>query len=455
LEKLTSELEDELRKIYIGQNIREEGVLQSVADRQKATLLLSKGLIQEKVWYNHHLYLTTAEGDRLAKRLLEDRMSSTINRYILESSISDLPKKVIQFVIRRYFSEGLTFPATKPEFNEIYDPWTNKIVSDKQVWTLCSEFVQALKNISLCVVTNYYVSTRGGKTREPYYVISPEVRKFLLLKFPDPDFLSKEERNMKIFEILIRVKNILEISNLEFIRQRLYELLNLHDVSENELASIVDSMSELGITSKYMGLLSPEKPFEINDLSRFDIYLDSQIVRPVIELLLEKRQQIQGLTITRTMPDIEQVEIKLGMLRYNERADFFLKLTDFEIQLRQLIKSKLKESWLTRLKNDLPSVVENWERKKTKEIRWGIDPDPDLLNYADLFDYIQIFRKYSRDFFCNHEERGDVESHLKDWYNFGRNPLMHSRNVNREKYHTTLTAIRFLQSWIERRYGDT
>ena len=451
LEELTSELEDELCEIYIGQNIREEGVLQSLVDKEKATRLLGKGLIKEKVWYNHRLYLTTAEGDRLARRRLKEIMSQTLRRYILESSTSEIPRKIILFVVRRFVSEELTFPAVEPEFNEIYDSWTGKLLSDERIWTLCEKFVSALKIIGLCVKTNYYVSTGGGKVREPYYVISPEVRTFLLHKFRDPDFSSEEERSMKIFEILIRIKNIIGIRNLDFIRQRIYELLNLHDISENELASIVDGMSKLGITSKYRGLLSGKGPFEINDSVRFSIYLDSKLVRPAIELLLGRRQRIDVLTITRTLPNIQQVEVKLGALRYKERADFFLKLTDFEIQLREFIKSKLGEGWLTAIRNDLPRVAENWERKKKKDKRWGIDPERGLLNYADFSDYIQIFRKYKRVFFGNDEERGDVESHLRDWYNFGRNPLMHSRTVNREKYYTTLTAIKFIQSWTERR----
>lgn len=282
-------------------------------------------------------------------------------------------------------------------------------------------------------------------------MISPEVQEFLEREFPGVDFSLEEEGNLRIFNVLVQMKNLVRGDNLEFIRERFYELLKQYAVSEDEAASVIDKMSELRITSKYKGLLSNEKPFEVHDLGRFSIYLDDRLVKPAVELLLGKRREMESLPVTRRLPNLEQVQEKLGMLSSEERMDFFLKVTEFEVQLRQFIKIKLKNRWENRIENDLPEIMKNWEDKKKKDERWGIDPEYDLLNYADLFDYIQIFEKYGRVFFSNDEERGDVESHLKDWYNFGRNPLMHARTVNEEKYHTTLSAMKFLGSWIQRK----
>jgi hypothetical protein len=305
--------------------------------------------------------------------------------------------------------------------------------------------------MNLCVQTHTYVSTRGGELRELQYVISPEIQEFLKRKFSDIDFSSEEERNLRIFDVLTRIKSFVRGDNLEFIREKFYELLEQHTVSENEVASVIDKMSELNITSKYRGILSDKKPFELYDPGRFSIYLDNILIKPALELLLGKRRVVESLQVTRILPKLEQVKEELGILSSEEKSRFFLVVSEFEVQLRQFIKIKLGSGWETRIRNDLPDVMKNWEEKKKKDEYWGMDPEHDLLNYADLSDYIQIFRKYKRMFFCNDEERGDVESHLKDWYNFGRNPLMHARTVNEEKYHTTLSAIKFLQSWIERR----
>jgi hypothetical protein len=448
LEKLTSELEEELAKIYVGQNVRSEGILQSEIKKERAVILLSEKLIKENHWYAFGLYVTTVEGEKYSRGILGRKMTEA--DLLLESRIAGIPRRIIPFLIRRYVMQGLTFPAQRPEFYEFYDSWPKKLVSDGQVWSFCGKFFDALQVMGLCVKTHNYVSTRGGELRELQYVISPEVQEFLKRKFQGVDFSPEEERNLRIFHVLVQMKNFVRGDNLEFIREKFYELLKQHTVSEDEIASVIDNMSELNIASKYRGLLSNEKPFEVYDLGRFGIYLDDKLIKPAVELLLGKRSLMESLRVTRKLPKLEQVQEKLGILSSEERADFFLVVTEFEVGLRQFVKSKLGHGWETKIENDLPEIMNNWEDKKRKDEKWGIDPEHDLLNYADLSDYIQIFRKYNRMFFSNDEERGDVESHLKDWYNFGRNPLMHARIVNEEKYHTTLSAIKFLRSWIER-----
>ena len=449
MEKLTPELEEELARIYIGQNIRKEGILQSQVENERAAVLLSLKLIKENEWYALGLYLTTIEGDKLAKDTLGRKITEA--KALLESRIKDIPRRIITFLIRRYLAQGLTFPAQRPEFCEFIDSWPKRLTADGQIWLFCDKFFGTLQAMGLCVKTHTYVSTREGELRELQYVISPEVQELLGRKFSDIDFSSQEERNLRIFDVLVRIKNFIRGDNLEFIREKFYELLKQHAVSENEVASVIDKMSELGITGKYEGLLSDRKPFELHDPGRFSIYLDDILIKPAIELLLGKRRLMESLPVTRKLPKLEQVKEELGILSSEERASFFLVVTEFEVQLRQFMKIKLGNGWETRIKNDLPDIMKNWEDKKRKDGQWGIDPEHDLLNYADLSDYIQIFRKYNRMFFSNDEERGDVESHLKDCYNFGRNPLMHARTLNVEKYHTTLSAIKFLQSWIERR----
>lgn len=451
MEKLTPELEEELAKIYFGQNVRSKGILQSEVKKERAVILLSEKLIQENHWYAFDLYITTVEGEKYAKDVLRRKITEA--DVPLESRIEGIPRRIIAFIIRRYVLQGLTFPAQRPEFYEFYDSWPMKLTSDGQVWSFCDRFFDTLLVIGLCVKTHYYVSTRGGELRELQYVISPEVQEFLERKFQGVDFSPEEERSLRIFYVLMQMKNFVRGDNLDFVREKFYELLKRHAVSEDEVASVIDKMSELNIASKYRGLLSNEKPFEIYDLGRFAIYLDDKLIKPAIELLLGKSSLMESLRVTRKLPKLEQVQEKLGTLSSEERADFFLMVTDFEVELRQFLKSKLANQWETKIENDLPEIMRNWETKKKKDEKWGIDPERDLLNYADLSDYIQIFKKYHRLFFSNDEERGDVESHLKDWYNFGRNPLMHARIVNEEKYHTTSSAIKFLRSWIERSGG--
>jgi len=79
----------------------------------------------------------------------------------------------------------------------------------------------------------------------------------------------------------------------------------------------------------------------------------------------------------------------------------------------------------------MPKLVEEWERLK-KDEKWGIEPEKDLINYATIGDYIDIIRRYSRLFTGNLRELSDVETKLRDFANYGRNPLMHCRTITRK-----------------------
>jgi hypothetical protein len=123
-------------------------------------------------------------------------------------------------------------------------------------------------------------------------------------------------------------------------------------------------------------------------------------------------------------------------------------VSSFERQTRDFIKEKLGKGWEKRVENDVPKVYESWIQKSEKDKRWGIDPEKELVNYSDLGDYIAILRQYSRTFSSNDEDLGDIITHLKIWYNQGRNPIMHSRTVNKQKFYTTKSAVDFLLEWM-------
>lgn len=90
-------------------------------------------------------------------------------------------------------------------------------------------------------------------------------------------------------------------------------------------------------------------------------------------------------------------------------------------------------------------------KKRKKDERWGIDSEKDFMNYADLGDYIEIIKKYRNMFSNGDDELGEIITHLKIWYNHGRNPIMHVRTVDKQKYYTTNSAIQFLLEWMSRK----
>ena len=143
--------------------------------------------------------------------------------------------------------------------------------------------------------------------------------------------------------------------------------------------------------------------------------------------------------------------LRTGFLSPEDLGNFYLLISSFERELRGFIKEMLGKGWLKRLRNDLPSIVNRWKDREKRDKRWGINPEAELINYADSGDYIEIIRRYKRIFTESDDELSDVITQLKIFTNYGRNPLMHCRSLDQQKYYTTQSAVNFLREWIKRR----
>ncbi len=177
----------------------------------------------------------------------------------------------------------------------------------------------------------------------PYYVISEEVQKFLqslsIVKSKDDGLSNDEKIILKIYYFLKEIKRVLYSKDLELIRERFYNELNKLDLNESSVKQVVDSMSELGITSKYYGLLSDSKPFEIKSESKYDIYLDEKLFNPICSSLLDKKEEIINIKVTPTK--LSKIKEKLGILSDKERYDLYLQIGLVELELREFIKEGL------------------------------------------------------------------------------------------------------------------
>lgn len=435
-----------LLKIYIGQNINRAGILQSeIREKEETQTLLSEGLIKENHWYLYQ-FLTTDKGSNIGKTLVMKKIEEVQNQ--LQKMLKDIPQKFLCFIVKRYISKGLAYKTQKPHF---IDSWKDRIIIDNRIWILWEKFFTSLESAGLCVKTHDYVSTHGGEIRDLHYVISPEVQEFLVKTYSGVDFSEDQEDTLKLYQFLTSASRYLTTDDIDFARQQFYELLKRYSITEDRIAGIINDMNKSGITSEYRGLLSEKKPFDIINLSRFQIYLDVNIIEPAVGILLGKGTKIKEFVIEEKMPSLSEVKSELGILESSELGEFYLLVSSFERELRAFIKNKLGKGWMERIENDIPEVLNNWKKKKEKDEKWGIEPEQDLINYADLGDYIEIIKKYKRIFSDSDEDLGDIITHLKIWYNQGRNPIMHSRTVNKQKYFTTKSAIDFLKQWIIRK----
>ena len=132
-------------------------------------------------------------------------------------------------------------------------------------------------------------------------------------------------------------------------------------------------------------------------------------------------------------------------------GNFYHLISSFEREMRSFITEKLGKAWIKRLEHELPATVEKWRERQSADIKWGIIPEKEPINYADLTDYMQIIRKYDRIFAESDEELSAVRTKLKDFANYGRNPLMHCRTLDLKKYYATQAAVDYLREWIKRR----
>jgi len=452
LKRLSAEARKVLLKIYIGQNIRNEGILQSqIRDVNVLQTLLSGGFIRENHWYLYQ-FLTTEKGSRLAKSIVGKKIKANKDKFLKKTE--RIPSKFLTFFTRRYISTNLASPAERACFearNGFSSSWKDSILTDGRVWLLWNDFFESLRSLELCVKTLDYVSTRGGETRYHHYVIPPQVREFLVSKFSESDFASDDEQMLWLYSFLINAKRILARDDVEQVRQQFYESLKTFQVTEDQVAGIINEMSEQGITSEYRGLLSEWKPFYIMNLTKYGIYLFNSIIQPAIQILSEGKGTIKKYSVEEKNPTLSEVKSELGILDRRELGDFYVLVSNLERELREFLKEKLGKSWKKRVENDVPTVYGFWEGKRNRDIKWGIEPEKELINYADLGDYILILRQYSRIFSDGIEDLGDILTHLKIWYNHGRNPIMHSRTVNKQKFYTTKSAIEFLLEWMRRK----
>jgi hypothetical protein len=281
-----------------------------------------------------------------------------------------------------------------------------------------------------------------------YYVIPPEAQEYLIKHYSLTDLTPSQEESLIPYPVLTSSLNILNSDNIDVARQRYYELLRSHSTTEGQIAGIVNRMNQQGIASEYRGLLSEKKAFDVLDPTRFHIFLDTNVIEPAIDVLLEKGGQIKQYSVDARIPTLLEVKSERGFLDKDELGDFYIVVSTLEIDLREFIKVKIGKGWKKRIEREIPEVFKRWQDKKKKDEYWGIDAEQDFMNYADLEDYVEIIKKYNRIFVDGDRQLSNVTTYMEIWYKYGRNPLMHSRTVTRQKYETTKSAIDFLKKWI-------
>ena len=277
-----SQCRDIIRGIYIGQNIRGDGILESyvqIFGHKPIGLLLKYNYIKRFQWYHHILYRTTEKGSKIGKSEVTNLI--TEKEKMIVDFLNAQPQKVLNFVIQEHYLENeyekFIYPVSANDISASH--LKGRLRKNDRIHDVWTSILSTLENLGLCIRTHYYVSN-DRKPRKEYYVISPEVFTFLV-KHCRKEALSlsdKDYEKAELYEVLS-----------QYTRDCLWEKLidTKHKLEEEKVKTVVDKRAKEGITSEYKGFQSPEAPFSIKDKYRYEEWLEKNLWEPVVEFLLD------------------------------------------------------------------------------------------------------------------------------------------------------------------------
>lgn len=463
LENIEDQFSEILTEIYIGQNIRDEGILQStIADwKNQASNLVEKRLIRENHWYSHLLYLTTPDGDDAARSLIEKKIAIYKGR--LQTFLENFPPRCVGFLIHDYLTRSLDFPKNLPEY--MFDYWLNQSITyllrDSRIWSIRTQILSKLEEFGLCIRTNYYVSTRGGELREQRYVICPEIRELLLEISPTLGLTADESKSLRIHLFLREIVAWLDYPDIETMRKRYLNEMQRLDINEEDVEDTVNELASNEITDHYIGIaVIDKKPFTIKDKVGYPFYLQNHLVKPIAANLLESKPlEVENKVYDQT--EILQRVIRLVEAKYTLTRnagflgiDLFDSTTDIELCIIRMIKvptteGELKE-FIEALYNYIIDRSRDWLLKignlKTGEIT-SLEKEITTKGKTIPSEWSVGFEKAIQDLRIINNLRNKL-SHTKatkDWEEIGNIYLkLINRRLPRSKEDYTQTQINLL-----------
>ncbi|MDQ1280379.1 MAG: hypothetical protein QG670_1642 [Thermoproteota archaeon] len=338
-----------LIKIYIGQNIRNEGVLESTfsISADEHNNLVNKKLIWVNHWYSHYLYLTTSNGSEISRSLINKRIE--FNKEKIKDFLATFSPRLVGFLINDYLAKSLDFPENMPEYisESWLDPWKAIILKDARIWSKRTDILSKLEELGLCIRTKNYVSTRGGELRESRYVIPPEIRKLLLEITPSYGLTEEENRNCRLNYFL--VENVfwwLDWPSIEETRKRYIDEMQRLNINESDVKAVIDKLTKEGITDQYNGItVTNVEPFIIKDRISYQFSLKNLLIEPIVTNLLEGKPKIGDEKVESEQSQILQRVIRLVEAKYTltQNAgifgiDLFDSTPDIEVCITRMLK---------------------------------------------------------------------------------------------------------------------
>jgi len=414
---------DLLRYIYIGENIRSEGILQTdnfiKEYKKESQILLKLELIEEEKWYRHYLYKVSPQARRTGSKLVGEKIEK--EREYIKRTLKLQPQKLISFLVHEYINKELAFEKEKVF---IWD-WKQLILRNTEVEKLRQILFSLLKNKDLCVITRSYVSTRGGELREECYVISPEVREFLSELYPMKGLNQDDENYCKLYDLLLTKLLYLSegISTIEINEDELRLLGDIH-VFYPKLKSMLEELLEQLMIDSLQFDIRGTSIFTVVHKSNIEAYLNfriQQIINGLLEIGIPKKEEKD----TEEKVDFSSLVQRLVMEKRNlyqmaaqfEGKDIFKCSPETEGCIVKLTNPSSEEVGLKRYIEDLHQYIEESSTDHILKFR----PSPDFTTFQQWLPIdeipekaVELFEGTSEFFRDLNKLRNCYSAHLSD-----------------------------------------
>jgi len=336
--------------------------------------LIKAGILMADKWYRFNTLKVAVQATRLARDLLIKRLENKKDN--LYSKIEEIPLPVISFLVHNYISVDLYFDCDE---EWIFD-WRKVILDNEEIKKIRGKFFQLLLENKICVKIQEYVSTRGGELRGFNYVISPEIRSFLVEITPHVSNSLDVEETAKIIhlikeqiinspkgnvEVTIRQEDLLSIGSLKKFEEILDSLINKMHRSHMfvNITSFPDVLTTI-IVDK-------------DELLRFiENEIDQSIVKPLFsdKYIIEEIEKKPEIDFPRLVHNLVRKKYDLYVTAAQfEGKELFKSRPSSEQCIVNLATPSHKEQGLKLFINDLHQLLEESSDQDLLKFREGLE----------------------------------------------------------------------------------
>jgi hypothetical protein len=457
--KIMKEKDKALLRLYLGEHVREEGMLLEDLQIKNAIKeqLRSEGLIDIAKLNDIEIVNTTEEGAEKASSTLGSLIDAC--RGELLDLIEAKPQKVTSFVIRNHLTKDLSFSVDEKFFYG--DDWNEAFLKHPFLISTRNDILERLIQLNLAVMVRHYRIEGDDVHYEARYSTSSEVQNLLSEIDPKVPLSQDEEGVLKLHFLLRKYSRYLDHENLENIdkiQSLLWNDMSSLSIDDNRLKNVVDNLAKDGVCTNYRGFVPGALPFKILRRTEFLNSIDKSLVRPMLFEWLGRKRRILPVKEKAEAPKKKR-EISESTVHWldsvasmEDRLELYRRIFLFEERIRTLIITAMKMKHGKKWMNHMPEELKDtWKKRMKDDEKEGRESEANLIMYADFSDYLKIIQVFWKSIFQDiFKDLDSTKREFNRLNNLGRKPLMHSRPMYKDEIGSSNTAIK----WISRRIDE-